>query len=226
MTDAALTGAALTDAALTGVGATGAATTDGPTAARAAPGRHALLVLAHPRTDSLTAQVARRAEARLVADGLTVDLLDLHAEGFDPRTGPADEPDWADLDKEYSAEVHAHMRRIEAADVIVVVFPLWWFGLPAILKGWVDRVWNHGFAYGSGRSRLKGKRMLWISLASYEREAFVERGWDAVVARTLGEGISGYCGIKDASVHFVYDSLTVGEAALEAADTALDAFAP
>ena len=74
-----------------------------------------LLVVAHPRTDSLTAAVAARTRARLLAEGHTVDLLDLAAEGFDPRMTPEDEPDWADRDKKYSPEVHAHMDRIVAA---------------------------------------------------------------------------------------------------------------
>jgi putative NADPH-quinone reductase len=68
--------------------------------------------------------------------------------------GTADEPDWNDREREYSAEVWAHMQRIDAADTMIVVFPIWWFGLPAILKGWVDRVWNCGFAYGRSGPRL------------------------------------------------------------------------
>ncbi len=108
----------------------------------------ALLVVAHHRAGSLTAHIADRARVRLEKDGRTVDVLDLHAEDFDPRMTVADEPDWGDRDKTYSAEVRAHMRRIDAADLIVVVFPVWWYGLPAVLKGWIDRVWNYGFAYG------------------------------------------------------------------------------
>ncbi|MGW0548015.1 NAD(P)H oxidoreductase [Streptomyces altiplanensis] len=185
--------------------------------------KHALLVVAHPRPDSLTAQLAERARVRLAADGYSVDVLDLHAEDFDPRMAPADEPDWADQEKEYSPEVRAHMRRVEAADTVVVVFPLWWFGLPAVLKGWIDRVWNHGFAYGRPVPRLRGKRMLWLALAAYEEEAFTGAGWDELVGRQLRVGISEYCGIEDAEVHFVYDSLKAGADALKEADVALDA---
>ncbi|MGE7386875.1 NAD(P)H oxidoreductase [Streptomyces sp. NPDC004126] len=200
---------------------------DPRTTGRARTRARALLVVAHPRTDSLTAQLTARTRDRLVHEGFEVDLLDLHEEGFDPRMTPADEPDWADREKAYSPEVRAHMRRIEEADALVVVFPLWWFGLPAVLKGWIDRVWNHGFAYGRSKPRLAGKRMVWISLVSYTEEQFTELGWDRVVARTLREGISGFCGIEDASVHFVYDSLRAGEQALAAAaGPALDGLAP
>ena len=81
------------------------------------------MVVGHPRSDALIAQLAQRARDRLAEDGFSVNVLDLHAEGFDPRTGPADEPDWEDPEKEYPPEVRA------------LVFPLWWFGLPAVLKG-------------------------------------------------------------------------------------------
>ncbi|MFI6939102.1 NAD(P)H oxidoreductase [Streptomyces sp. NPDC050418] len=183
----------------------------------------ALLVVAHPRTDSLTAEMARRAQARLEGSGFVVDVLDLYAEGFDPRLGPEDEPDWADREKEYSAEVQAHMRRVAAAEVLVVVFPLWWFGPPAILKGWIDRVWNHGFAYGRSRPRLAGKRMLWLTGVSYTEADFLSLGWDRTVTHTLRTGISEYCGITEAAVHFVYDSLHADEPALKAADEAVGA---
>ncbi|MBE1530723.1 NAD(P)H oxidoreductase [Actinomadura algeriensis] len=168
----------------------------------------ALLVVAHPRADSLTARVAGRAGERLVAAGHRVDVLDLHAEGFDPRMTSADEPDWSDPGKTYSPGTREHMRRLDAADAIVVVFPVWWFGLPAILKGWVDRVWNYGFAYGGGRSRLAGKRMAWIGLAGYPRDHFTEAGWDRSVERHLRDGIARFCDIEDVSVHLVYDTVS------------------
>ncbi|WP_234386569.1 NAD(P)H oxidoreductase [Streptomyces sp. ERV7] len=186
--------------------------------------QHALLVLAHPRGDSLTAQIAQRARERLIGDGYTVDLLDLYAEDFDPRTGPEDEPDWGDRDKEYSSEVRSHMDRIDRADAIVVVFPVWWFGLPAILKGWIDRVWNYGFAYGRSRPRLRAKRMLWLGLSSYPRERFAELGWDTVIERQLQVGISEFCGIKDTAVEFIHGSLSIGPDGPTTADTALNAF--
>ncbi|MFB8235411.1 NAD(P)H oxidoreductase [Kitasatospora purpeofusca] len=186
--------------------------------------RHTLLVLAHPRGDSLTARIAHRTRERLLAAGSTVDLLDLYAEGFDPRLGPEDEPDWTDRDKEYSPEVRSHMARIDAADTIVVVFPVWWFGLPAVLKGWFDRVWNYGFAYGRSRPRLGAKRMLWTGLSSYSDEQLADAGWDVLIDRRLRVGMSEFCGITDTSVALVHDSLAGGPAALAAADSALTAF--
>jgi putative NADPH-quinone reductase len=127
--------------------------------------RTALVVVAHPRRDSLTAHIAELAAQRLTAAGYRIDLLDLHAENFDPRMNAADLPEWGNREKTYSPEVENHMRRVLAADVIVAVFPVYWVQVPAILKGWIDRVWNYGFAYGRSKPRLAGKRMLWLGLA-------------------------------------------------------------
>ncbi|MGW5090227.1 NAD(P)H oxidoreductase [Streptomyces coelicoflavus] len=165
---------------------------------------HTLLVLAHPRPDSLTAQVAGHLRTRVEeADG-TVDVLDLYAEDFDPRLTPADEPDWEDREKRYSPEVHAHMDRVVAADDILVVFPVWWFAPPAVVKGWIDRVWNYGFAYGRSRPRLARKRMLWLGLAGGPDADYAKAGLDSAMDVQLRVGVSEFCGIADASVHLLH----------------------
>lgn len=123
-----------------------------------APTRTALVVVAHPRPDSLTAHIARLTTHRLTAAGYRIDLLDLNAENFDPRMTDADLPDWNNREKIYSPVVESHMRRILAADVIVAVFPVYWMQVPALLKGWIDRVWNYGFAYGRSKPRLRAGR--------------------------------------------------------------------
>ncbi|WP_459545198.1 NAD(P)H oxidoreductase [Nocardia sp. X0981] len=160
----------------------------------------ALVVVAHPRRDSLTAHIAGLATRRLTAAGYRIDLLDLHAENFDPRMNTADLPEWGNREKAYSAEVEDHMRRILAADVIVAVFPVYWMQVPAILKGWIDRVWNYGFAYGRSKPRLAGKRMLWLGLAgAADDDALVELMQESLDAQ-LNDGIAYYCGLARSSV--------------------------
>jgi putative NADPH-quinone reductase len=166
----------------------------------------ALVVVAHHRTDSLTAHTARRAAARLEAAGYRVDLLDLHAEGFDPRMTVADQPDWGDRDKRYSDEAHAHMRRLLAADVVVAVFPVYWQNVPAVLKGWIDRVWNYGFAYGRSKPRLAGRRILWLGLAGATADDPVIEGMKAVLEANLSEGIAYYCGFSHSAVGLLTDA--------------------
>ncbi|MGI5220425.1 NAD(P)H oxidoreductase [Nocardia sp. CA-290969] len=162
----------------------------------AATTRTALVVSAHHRTDSLTAHMAELAGRRLTAAGYRIDRLDLHAEGFDPRMTVADQPDWNDREKVYSPEVEDHMRRILAADLIVAVFPVYWVQVPALLKGWIDRVWNYGFAYGRSKPRLAGKQMLWLGLAgAADDDGYVEIMQQSLNAQ-LNEGIALYCGLS------------------------------
>ncbi|MEV3938763.1 NAD(P)H oxidoreductase [Glycomyces sp. NPDC049804] len=170
----------------------------------------ALIVVAHHRADSLTAALARRAAARLEAAGYRIDLLDLHREGFDPRNRVEDEPDYGNRDKRYSAEVHAHAERVLAADVIAAVFPVWWFGLPALLKGWIDRVWNYGLVYGRREKPMAGKRMLWIALAGLAEDDPNSDLTRALLDGALRRGIAEFCGITDVHTMALYDTEAQG----------------
>jgi putative NADPH-quinone reductase len=165
----------------------------------------ALIVVSHHRTDSLTVHIGDVVAARLKEAGYDIDLLNLDTEGFDPRMTVADQPDWDDRDKAYSPEVQAHMARVLAAEVIIPVFPVYWNGTPALLKGWIDRVWNYGFAYGRSKPRLAGKRMLWLGLAGASEGDDYSASLEDTLDRTLRQGISVYNGIADAAVAVLYD---------------------
>ncbi|MFE2009163.1 NAD(P)H oxidoreductase [Streptomyces sp. NPDC059491] len=168
--------------------------------------RTALVVVAHHRSDSLTAHTARRAAAQLAAAGYRIDLLDLHAEGFDPRMNVEDQPDWGNNEKPYSAETQAHMQRILDADVVVAVFPVYWLSVPAVLKGWIDRVWNYGFAYGRSKPRLAGKRMLWLALAGATADDPVAESMQSALEANLSDGIAYYCGFSRSTVGLLLDA--------------------
>jgi NAD(P)H dehydrogenase (quinone) len=177
---------------------------DGTAVDTAAP--TALVVVAHHRADSLTAHVAGLVAERLETAGHRIDLLNLHGEGFDPRMSVADQPDWNDRDKVYSAETMRHQRRLLEADVVIPVFPVYWFSLPAILKGWIDRVWGYGFAYGRSRPRLAGKRMLWLGLLGAPADDPSVPPMREALEGQLRDGISFYCGMGEAAVELLFDA--------------------
>ncbi|MEV6099241.1 NAD(P)H oxidoreductase [Nocardia sp. NPDC051981] len=166
----------------------------------------ALVVIAHHRSDSLTAHIARRTVARLESAGYRVDLVDLRAEGFDPRMTEADQPDWGNREKTYSPEVHEHMDRILAADVVIAVFPVYWASVPALLKGWIDRVWNYGFAYGRSKPRLAGKRMLWLGLGGVAAGDPTVDFMQQALEGQLNMGIAYYCGFSYSAVGLLPDA--------------------
>lgn len=111
---------------------------------------HVLTILDHPNPNSFSAAVAQTFMEGAKTAGHSVELADLHAEGFDPRWSEAEAK--ADADPDDSAaismpDIAKEHDRIARADAICMVFPLFWWGMPSMSKGWVDRVWNWGWAY-------------------------------------------------------------------------------
>jgi NAD(P)H dehydrogenase (quinone) len=102
-----------------------------------------LLILAHPLGDSLNARLAASVEGHACAQGWQVTRRDLYAEDFDPRLTAEERAGYYTTPPATLAEEKAELA---AAQVLILVFPTWWFGFPAILKGWFDRVWSPGRA--------------------------------------------------------------------------------
>jgi NAD(P)H dehydrogenase (quinone) len=116
-----------------------------------------LLVYAHPVPDSFTAHLRDRAAAALARAGHEVDVCDLYAEGFDPVLSLSERLTHHDA-AETKPHVFAYAERLRRADALVFVYPTWWSGPPAILKGWWDRIWVEGVAYTlpDGSNRVRG----------------------------------------------------------------------
>jgi NAD(P)H dehydrogenase (quinone) len=137
-----------------------------------------LIVHAHPEPQSFTSALKDAAVEELRALGHTVTVSDLYAMGFDPRLTRADFTGMADTAyfKPQREQLHAsetgtfapavrtEIDKVMAADLVLFTFPLWWFSLPAILKGWVDRTFAMGALYGGGKVHdtgvLRGRRAL------------------------------------------------------------------
>lgn len=99
-----------------------------------------LIVLSHPLEDSLNAHFAQKAKSKAEALGHEVQFLDLYRAEFDPRLTAAERQGYY----ETAFEDATGLQEVEA---LVLVFPTWWFGLPAMLKGWIDRRFLPGVAY-------------------------------------------------------------------------------
>lgn len=105
-----------------------------------------LIVIAHPLPSSLCHALAARTEAELRAAGHEVVVEDLYANGFHPALTGAERESFY-LTRYDTSGMQAQVDRLQAAQALVLCFPTWWFGPPAILKGWFDRVWGPGIAY-------------------------------------------------------------------------------
>jgi NAD(P)H dehydrogenase (quinone) len=168
-----------------------------------------LLIVAHPRRSSLTFAVAEAFAASLAQRSHEVEWVDLVRERFDPVLREPDEPDWGDPAKQYSATVRAEMARVARNAATVLVFPVWWWSMPAILKGWIDRVWNHGFAYGN---RTYPHRRAWmLAIAGGGQEVYAKRHYDDALRTQLEVGVLEYCGVAERRLEILYGAIE-GEA--------------
>ena len=105
-----------------------------------------LVIYAHPLADSFAAALHRMVVETLQRGGHEVDDCDLYAERFDPVLTPAERRAYNTPTPDLSA-VAGHVTRLKAAEALVLCYPTWWYGLPAILKGYFDRVWAKDVAF-------------------------------------------------------------------------------
>jgi putative NADPH-quinone reductase len=126
-----------------------------------------LVLYAHPLADSFAAALHRAVVAALRRGGHQVDDCDLYAEGFDPVLSAAERRHYNTPTPDLSG-VASYVARLRAADALVLCFPTWWYGMPAILKGYFDRVWAQGVAFhlpeggGAILPALTNIRKLWV----------------------------------------------------------------
>ena len=105
-----------------------------------------LVVIAHPLPDSLCHTLAEATIAALKEVGHEVEIEDLCASAFSPSLTTAERRSYYGSSFDSTA-VQAQIERLLSAEALVLIFPTWWFGFPAVLKGWFDRVWAPGIAY-------------------------------------------------------------------------------
>jgi len=173
---------------------------------------HSLIVVAHPDPASLTHAVAARIGRAITgADARnTVTVADLAAEGFDPRFNTAD----IGLFKQGAtvpADVAAEHARVDAADTLVLVYPLYWWSFPALLKGWIDRVFTQGWAYADGadgkvEKKLQRLQVHLVGIGGAGAEMIERRGYGAAMKTQIDMGIFDYCGATVRSSTLLLDA--------------------
>ncbi|XP_054856892.1 NAD(P)H dehydrogenase [quinone] 1 isoform X1 [Eublepharis macularius] len=180
--------------------------------------RTALIVLAHAERASFNHAMKEAAVEALRASGWTVAVSDLYAMKFNPVlsrddvTGGAQDPQHFSYPAEtrraweegrLSSDIVAEHRKLEAADLVIFQFPLQWFGVPAILKGWYDRVLTPGFAYSYAgmyeRGPFQKKKALLSFTTGAQGSAYTPHGINGdinVVLWPLQSGTLHFCGFQ------------------------------
>lgn len=160
---------------------------------------HTLIVASHPKPDSLTHAVAARIASGIIVatPDATVERADLSTEGFDPRFTQADLDGHHRL-RPFPQDVLTEQARLDRADALVLVFPVYWWAMPAQLKGWIDRVFSNGWAYDDAGGRVVKKlghlKVHLVGLGGADERTWTKRGYTGAMKTQIDTGIFDYCG--------------------------------
>jgi NAD(P)H dehydrogenase (quinone) len=183
------------------------------------------IVYAHAEPKSFNGALFHTAQETLHAAGHQVQTSDLYAMKFEPVSDRRNfttvkNPDFfkQQIEEMHATEVggfvpelEAEMRKVEACDLMIWQFPLWWFGVPAILKGWVDRVFAMGRTYGGERfyenGVFKGKRALLSVTTGGPGPVYEKGGWNGdihAILRPIQRGMFRFVGFDVLAPQIVY----------------------
>lgn len=167
-----------------------------------------LIVTCHPNPKSFTCAIAKTIETTLAAKGETFVNRNLYELNFNPVLSGADFVQFKS--GKIPVDIAEEQKHIAAAENIIFVYPIWWTGLPAMMKGYVDRVFSKGFAWdfadGQLKQLLKGKRALLISCHGNPKAYYDSIGMYSAMNHTSDNGIFEFCGVEVAG-HQYFDSV-------------------
>lgn len=153
-----------------------------------------LFVYAHPRKESFNHAILETAVQALQEKGHEVIVRDLYEMEFQPVVSSNE------ILGGIGEDIVQEQEYLKWADVITFIYPIWWTGLPAIMKGYIERVFTYGFAYryvkGEQMGMLKGKKAIIINTQGKSHAQYAASGMDKALLLTSDKGIFEYCGIK------------------------------
>lgn len=172
-----------------------------------------LVIYAHPNPLSFNAALAKVTEEELARKG-EVRVKDLYRMNWNPVLSEQDFKDFH-LGK-IPADIQKEQEDIAGADGLVLIAPVWWYSVPAILKGYIDRVFSIGFAYeytDSGpRGLLTDKKALVITTSGADEKTAQQSGMLEAVKNSMVDGLFGFCGFKSFQYRNLFSVTTVSDA--------------
>ena len=172
-----------------------------------------LIIYAHPSDDSYNRSVLDTVVNTLKNQGHTVEVHDLYKQKFDPVLTAADLASYRQGN--LAPEVASAQKAVAEADSLTFLFPVWWAAAPAILKGWLDRVFSFGFAYGlqengSIQQLLKGKKGAVVVTQGTPKAIYDQTGMAQSMGQVFDDGVFRFTGIEP-TLHLVVGSVNGGE---------------
>jgi NAD(P)H dehydrogenase (quinone) len=165
-----------------------------------------LIIYAHPREESLNGYLMQTVINLLQKGNNEIIVRNLYFQNFNPVLSLEDMD--AQRKGEVSSDVKKEQEYITWANQITFIYPVWWTGIPAIMKGYIDRVFSYGFAYrydqGVQKGLLKGKQVIIINTHGKSDREYEATGMDKALLLTSDKGIYEYCGFEVLQ-HFFFD---------------------
>lgn len=166
-----------------------------------------LVIFVHPSPTSFCAGLLAHVCAGLRAAGHEVQIADLYAEGFNPAFQAEDFAQFAGTPM--PADVLREQARFEWSEGVVIVSPIWWYQFPAMLKGWIDRVFSAGWAFESLQRpepvpSLGWRPLLVLASAGASPQTFDKYGYMEGIRALWDTGIWGYCGFTRRRTEFFW----------------------
>lgn len=183
-----------------------------------------LIVQAQPDPASFSAAIEAAFVRGAEAAGHSLDTINLVNEGFSPCFGQPD------LDRYHGTapvpdDVRDHQARVDAADVLTLIFPIYWWSFPAILKGWIDRVFISGWAFRYEEGKVVGTMrdipVYLLGIGGGSDDGYTKHGYYTAFDTQVTTGIFKFCGIRRIHTHLLLDVESGAEyrdAHLEAAE--------
>ncbi|MBW1801840.1 MAG: NAD(P)H-dependent oxidoreductase [Deltaproteobacteria bacterium] len=174
-----------------------------------------LIVYAHPNPESFNHAILQAFTSGLSAAGHTYEVVDLYAINFNPCLSVEDFVKISEGSN--SDDVLSQQAKVNEADALAFIHPIWWTGTPAMLKGWIDRVFSLGYAYtmeeGTGRpiGLLKHKKALILTTAGSPEELAEMTGSAAALEKIWCHEIIQFCGIDDVRLKVFYSVIVADD---------------
>ncbi|MBN9233726.1 MULTISPECIES: NAD(P)H-dependent oxidoreductase [Phyllobacteriaceae] len=173
-----------------------------------------LVVYCHPVPESFCAAVRDAALEGIAGKGCEARLVDLYAENFDPVMRDGERRDYNER-APVDPALAAHIAHLNWAEAIVFIYPTWWYGLPAMLKGWLDRVWAKDVAFSLDAGGRITPLMGHVQKIAVVTTCGAPRWWSHVVGhpgrKTILRGIRALCAKRCKTLflaHYLMDAST------------------
>jgi NAD(P)H dehydrogenase (quinone) len=177
-----------------------------------------LIIYAHPNPRSFNQAILETVDDALRERGHATRIHDLYQMQFRAVL------DGEDLLRNWRGDLAPDTRReqdaVQWAQGLVLIYPIWWFGPPAILKGWIDRVFTRKFAFDFGPGGMKGllthEQALILNTLGGDEGTYQQERWHELLVRPMAEGVLGACGVRNVVHRAFYQVPSVSHAARQA----------